>query len=118
MTEYELMAETELAEGSSRIVSVNGIEIGIIKSKGQIYAFRNICPHEGGPVCRGTVTGHLEQGPETGWELRWAREGEILYCPWHASDFDICNGHAMSKKPLQLKKYLVKVEDGKIKITM
>ena len=30
MTEYELMAETELAEGSSRIVSVNDIEIGTL----------------------------------------------------------------------------------------
>lgn len=118
MAEHELMDDADLAEGSSRIMEVDGVEIGVIKSNGIVYAFRNICPHEGGPVCTGTVTGHLEQGPETNWELKWARDGEVLYCPWHGTDFDLCTSKSMSKKPLQLKTYPVKVEDGKITITM
>lgn len=118
MAEYEVMDESEVAEGSSRIVTLNGIEIGIIKSKGRYYAFRNVCPHEGGPVCRGTITGHLVQGPETQWKLKWDREGEILYCPWHGSDFDIVTGEAISRKGLRLETYPLKVEDGKLKITL
>ncbi len=118
MAEYELMNESEIAEGSNRIVTLNDIEIGIFKVKGKLYAYRNVCPHDGGPVCTGTITGSLVQGPQTEWKLKWDREGEILYCPWHGSDFDICTGEALSRKPLRLKSYPVKVEGGKIKITL
>lgn len=118
MAEYELMDESEIPEGSSRIVTLKGIEIGIIKSKGHCYAFRNRCPHEGGPVCRGTITGNLVQGPETGWKLSWEKEGEILYCPWHASDFEISTGEAISRKGLRLETYPLKIEKGKLRITL
>jgi nitrite reductase/ring-hydroxylating ferredoxin subunit len=118
MAEYELMDESEIPEGSSRLVTLKGIEIGIIKSKGHSYAFRNLCPHEGGPVCTGTITGTLVQGPETEWKLEWDREGEILYCPWHGSDFDITTGKAISRKGLRLETYALKVVQGKLKITL
>jgi nitrite reductase/ring-hydroxylating ferredoxin subunit len=97
---------------------VNGTEIGIFRSRGQFYAYRNMCPHDGGPVCRGRITGNLVQGPETEWKLRWDREGEILYCPWHATDFDITSGEAISRKPLRLQSYLLRVESGKLKIRL
>ncbi len=41
MAEYELMDESEIPEGSSKLVTLDGIEIGIIKSNGHYYAFRN-----------------------------------------------------------------------------
>ena len=118
MAEYELMDESEIPEGSNQIVTLDGIEIGIIKSNGRCYAFRNLCPHEGGPVCTGTITGTLAQGPETEWKLIWEKEGEILYCPWHGSDFDITTGEAMSRKGLRLQTYPLKVVQGKLKITL
>jgi nitrite reductase (NADH) small subunit len=118
MAEYELMDESEIPEGSCHIVTVNGIEIGIFKSRGHLYAYRNRCPHADGPVCRGTITGTLVQGLETEWKLKWDREGEILYCPWHASDFDITTGKAITRKPLRLQSYPLNVENGKLKITV
>ena len=66
----------------------------------------------------GTITGTVAQGPETGWQPRWEREGEILYCPWHGSDFDLCTGRALSRKPLRLQSYPVRVENGTVTITV
>jgi nitrite reductase/ring-hydroxylating ferredoxin subunit len=118
MADHELIDESEIPEGASKLLTLDGIEIGIIKSNGRCYAFRNQCPHEGGPVCTGTITGALAQGPETEWKLIWEREGEILYCPWHGSDFDITTGEAISRKGLRLQTYPLKVEQGKLKITL
>ena len=118
MAEYELMDESEVSEGSCQIVVVNGIEIGVFKAKGQFYAYMNRCPHDGGPICKGTLTGNLVQSPETEWKLKWHRDGEILYCPWHGSDFDITTGEALGRRPLRLKSYPLKVEDGKLKISL
>lgn len=118
MADYRLMPASEIAEGSCRLVTVNGVEIGIFRAGGGLRAYRNRCPHDGGPVCTGTITGTLAQGPETGWKPRWEREGEILYCPWHGSDFDLRTGEALSRKPLRLKSYPVRVENGTVTITV
>ena len=118
MAKYEVMHVSEISEGSRQIVTVAGIEIGIFNVKGKFYAYRNLCPHEGGSACKGALTGHLAQGPETNWDLIWDREDEILYCPSHATDFDILTGESIARKLMRLQSYPVKVEDGKIKITL
>ena len=92
MADYQLMPAAEIAEGTCRLVTVNGVDIGIFRT--------------------------LAQGPQTGWQPRWEREGEILYCPWHGSDFDLCTGRALSRKPLRLKSYPVRVENGTVTITV
>ena len=118
MAEYEVMDSSDIPEGSRQIVTVSGVEIGVFNVNGKFYAYRNLCPHEGGSACRGTLTGHLAQGPETNWDLIWDREDEILYCPSHATDFDILTGESIARKPMRLHSYPIKVEDGKIKITL
>jgi|TARA_B100001971_G_C18131684_1_gene505184 nitrite reductase/ring-hydroxylating ferredoxin subunit len=120
MAEYEVMDALEIPEGSRQIVTVSGIVIGIFNINGKFYAYQNVCPHKGEwcSACEGTLTGHLAQGPETNWDLIWDREGEILYCPSHATDFDILTGESIARKPMRLQSYPIKVEDGKIKITL
>jgi nitrite reductase (NADH) small subunit len=118
MPEHEVIGETEIPDGSCVVVTVEGVEVGIFKSKGRLFAYRNKCPHDGGPACRGTITGTLVQGPETDWRLCWDREGEILYCPWHGADFDITTGQALTRRPLRLQAYPLRVVDGTVRVTI
>jgi|SRR5437870_882611 nitrite reductase (NADH) small subunit len=114
MTRHIVSDEADFPDGSAKIVSVHGLEIGVYRLGGKYYALLNRCPHEGGPVCKGMVTGTLVQGKETGWKLKWTREGEILYCPWHGSDFDLTNGRCLSRDKLRIRTYPTKVVDGKV----
>jgi nitrite reductase (NADH) small subunit len=118
MNDYDVVDENELRDGESRLVNVAGLEIGVFKSKGSFYAYLNRCPHDGGPVCRGALAGTLIQGPETEWNLIWDRDGQILYCPWHGSDFDLVTGEALTRSPSRLKGYPLKIDNGKVKITL
>ena len=90
---------------------------GIFRAGGRLHAYRNRCPHDGGPVCAARSPAPWHRA-KTGWQPRWEREGEILYCPWHGSDFDLCTGRALSRKPLRLKSYPVRVENGTVTITV
>ena len=104
-----IVGETsELPPGRRRIVRVNGREIGVFNVKGVYYALRNLCPHQGAPLCLGELTG-LAVSDEPG-EIEWTRAGEILRCPWHGWEFDILNGRTIFKSKARVKTYDVHIE--------
>jgi 3-phenylpropionate/trans-cinnamate dioxygenase ferredoxin subunit len=84
---------SELPEGSRRIVEAEGRSIGVFNVHGAYYALRNSCPHQAAPLCLGAVKGMAMPGKPG--EYVWAREGEILRCPWHGWEFDITTGRSI-----------------------
>jgi nitrite reductase/ring-hydroxylating ferredoxin subunit len=90
MQRYPVLKAEELSDGEHRIVEVKGIQFGIYRINGQYYAWRNVCPHAGAPVCRGKVCG--TRLPSLVYEYKYGRENEILRCPWHGWEFDLLNG--------------------------
>ncbi len=92
MPKYAVATVTEIPVGHRKIVEVAGRTIGVFNVKGEYFALRNTCPHQGGPLCKGRVTGFLF-GDRPG-ELTYTRRGEILRCPWHGWEFDIRTGQS------------------------
>lgn len=100
---------SEILPGERRIVEAEGRSIGVFNVNGTYYALRNSCPHQLAPLCRGTVTGTTL--PCKPGEYLWAREGEIVRCPWHGWEFDITNGHSIfNPHRMRVKTYRVTVE--------
>ena len=108
MGQFVVCKVSELPPSSRRIVRVNGREIGVFNVKGLYYALRNLCPHQGAPLCLGELTG-LAVSDEPG-EIEWMRAGEILRCPWHGWEFDILNGRTIFKSKARVKTYDVRIE--------
>jgi nitrite reductase (NADH) small subunit len=102
--------------GSHRVVEVNGREIGVFNVDGQFYALPNLCPHQLGPLCQGKVSGTLAARRETGWQLEWIHEGEIVTCPWHGLEYHVPTGRCLAFPEISLRTYQVWVEDGQVKI--
>ncbi len=84
---------SDLPPGSRKIVSVEGRSIGVFNVKGEYYALRNMCPHQGAPLCEGSL--HGTAATTKPGEYEWIREGEILRCPWHGWEFDVTNGRSI-----------------------
>ena len=102
-------AADELPPGTRRIVTVGARSIGVFNVGGRYYALRNVCPHQGAPLCRGPLTGTTLPGPPGSY--RYAREGEILRCPWHGWEFDVTNGRSIfNPHAVRVRKYPVAVE--------
>jgi nitrite reductase/ring-hydroxylating ferredoxin subunit len=66
----------EIPAGAMRIVC-NGLAV-VANVQGRFHAFGNICPHAGGPIGEGFL------------------EGVIVECPWHAGQWDITTGQALT----------------------
>ena len=104
-------AAEELPPGTRRIVKVGARSIGVFNVGGRYYALRNVCPHQGAPLCRGPLTGTTLPGPPGSY--RYAREGEILRCPWHGWEFDVTNGRSIfNPHAVRVRRYPVAVETG------
>jgi nitrite reductase (NADH) small subunit len=90
------------------IVDAGGVEIGLFRVDARVVAFRNVCPHSGAPVCRGTVAGTTL--PSRVYEYEYGRDGEILQCPWHGWEFDLLTGrHLVEGSRARLRQYPVEV---------
>ena len=106
---FPICRVSELPPGERRIVEVGRRSIGVFNVHGAYYALRNLCPHQGAPLCRGIITGtNLPSQPG---EHIWERDGEILRCPWHGWEFDITSGRSVfNPHRLRVRTYAVTVE--------
>ena len=99
----------EIPAGGRRFVEVDGRSIGVFNVHGSFYALRNSCPHQAGPLCQGSVKG-MTTSPGPG-RYDYAREGEILRCPWHGWEFDLTNGRSIfNPHRVRVRSYQVTVE--------
>jgi nitrite reductase (NADH) small subunit len=106
----------DLPPGTRKIVSFRdgGAGIGVFNVGGRLYAIKNTCPHQGGPLCLGPVCGTARAvwpaaGPP---QVEWVREGEILRCPWHGWEFELSTGRLVAPLRDRVKTYDVTVEPG------
>jgi nitrite reductase/ring-hydroxylating ferredoxin subunit len=111
MAKYIVAALDEIPPGSRKIVEVAGRSIGVFNIAGEFYALRNRCPHQGGPLCEGKLSG-LIQAVKPG-EYQYSRSQEILRCPWHGWEFDIKTGQSwVDPAKTRVRRYEVMVEPG------
>ena len=78
----------DLPPGAGANVKVFGTTVAVFNvGAGRHFALSNNCPHHGGPLCHGRVSGtHLPFRPHE------YREGRGLAYPWRGWEFDIQSG--------------------------
>lgn len=110
------IGDRESLRGGARIfVDVDGTEIGVFEYEGEVFAFENVCRHQGGPVCEGTVLGKVEAIlDEDNVQLgeRFSEDSLHLICPWHGWEYDLRTGACATDPRLALRKYDVHERDG------
>jgi nitrite reductase/ring-hydroxylating ferredoxin subunit len=111
MASHVVAAVDEIPPGQRKLVEVSGRNIVVFNLGGDFFALNNRCPHRGGSLCHGKLTG-LVQSSEPG-EYRYSRKGEIIRCPWHSWEFDIRTGQSWCDPGrVRARRYEVSVEAG------
>jgi 3-phenylpropionate/trans-cinnamate dioxygenase ferredoxin subunit len=111
MSKHVVASVEEIAPGGRKLVELEGRPIVIFNLKGEFFALLNRCPHQGGSLCHGKLTG-LVLSDEPG-KYSYSRHGEIIRCPWHAWEFDIRTGKSWcDPRRIRVKNYPVSIEHG------
>ena len=101
----------EFPEAGVRVVDAGGEEVGVIRWRGEVFAVRNLCPHQLGPVARGPVRSRL--AAEAVGAMCVEQETPILACPWHGWEFDVRTGRPLAGSA-RVRTYSVEVEAGRV----
>jgi len=117
VTELYVGRSADLAEGARKIVAHEKLEIGVIRAKGQLYAYRNVCPHQGGPVCEGLLIHRVEEiiGEDRTFKgMRFSEDDLHIVCPWHGWEFDVKTGRCAADGKHGLKTFEVVEKSGEV----
>lgn len=110
---------SDFPEGTHRVVKIGRREIGVFNIGGEFYGLPNVCPHQTGPLCEGkATTGTLVANRENDWKFEWDYEGEIVTCPWHGLEYHVPTGRCLAFSNINLRRYEVVAEDGKVKVRL
>lgn len=94
-------AVADVQEGRPFCADVAGKELAIFRQGNAYYAIDNLCPHLGGPLCKG-ATG----------------DGAVT-CPWHGSKFRIDTGEVIEGPAKRgVATYAVSVRDGQLYVRL
>jgi nitrite reductase/ring-hydroxylating ferredoxin subunit len=67
---YQKVARVEgLPEGRGLCVQIRGIDVGLFRVDGEVYALENRCPHAGHPLSEGALIGAVVRCRAHGWEF-------------------------------------------------
>jgi len=87
----------DIPSREGRAVTVGDVEIAIFHVENRYLTIENKCPHKGGPLCDGIVS------------------GAIVVCPLHGRRFDLETGMPVrASEPSSVVTFPTRVEDGVI----
>jgi nitrite reductase/ring-hydroxylating ferredoxin subunit/uncharacterized membrane protein len=98
--DYEaVMTLSNVEENKLYRVTAAGVPVVLLRQGLQLYAISATCPHAGGPLDEGTLT------------------GDIVECPWHASRFCMRDGRVLTgPATVNAPRYDVRVRDGQVEV--
>jgi nitrite reductase/ring-hydroxylating ferredoxin subunit len=108
---HVVAAVGEIPPGGRKLVEVAGRRVVVFNLGGEFFALGDRCPHQGGSLYAGCLSGHVSS-PAPG-EYRYARRGEMIRCPWHYWEFDIRTGQSrFDPGRVKTRRYETRVEPG------
>jgi nitrite reductase (NADH) small subunit len=100
-----------LVSGRPVVFRVDGREIGVVRLGSQVYAVRNVCPHQSAALCSGTVERRALRNAPIGAPAA-GQSVPVISCPWHGWEFDLRTGRALVDPTRRVAVYPAAIRDG------
>jgi 3-phenylpropionate/trans-cinnamate dioxygenase ferredoxin subunit len=111
MPRHVVARADEIPPGARKLVAIGERSIVILNVRGELFALSDKCPHKGGSLSKGKLTGAVTSAAPGCYE--YSRPQEILRCPWHGWEFDVRTGRSWcDPQKMRLMNYAVSVEPG------
>jgi len=95
-----IASAAECLPGQGLECVVEGRIVALFNVAGQWHALDGICPHQGGPLGKGKLTGC------------------IVTCPWHGWQFNVATGQHQTSQSLVHPRFAVREEAGEVYVDL
>jgi nitrite reductase (NADH) small subunit len=106
----------EIAPGERVLCDIDGKSIGVFNVDGELFALHNRCPHKGGALCLGPITGTNIASDD--FQYVYGREGRLIRCAWHGWEFEIDTGRSLADPTVRAKTFPVVVDGGNVYVVV
>jgi nitrite reductase/ring-hydroxylating ferredoxin subunit len=89
-----------LAATGALEVEQDGVILALFRHGGDVIALDGVCPHQGGPLASGDVS------------------GTTLTCPWHGWQFDVTTGRCLTTPSVAQPRYSVRLDGPDILVEL
>ena len=90
----------DIQDGYGKACRAGEKTVAIFKCGEAYYATENRCPHRGGPLSEGDLT------------------GTVVTCPWHGWQFDVTNGQNPQHAEMKVATYPVSLDGDDVCVEM
>ena len=90
----------EIPDRAGRSIDLGTVRIALFRKGKSFYALRDQCPHRGGPLGEGQLT------------------GDLVMCPWHAWEFNIKSGACEGMKGVKQDTFPTKLDRGEVFVNL
>ena len=121
MKSYVVGRLDEFAEGSRKVISCDGTEVGVFKIDGELVAWHNQCAHLQGPVCQGRIYAKVEEPVDANGHTRMLHYNEKekhIVCPWHGWEFHLADGRHCGDARIALQKFDIVERNGEVYVAV
>jgi len=121
MKSYVVGRLDEFSEGSRKVISCDGTEIGIFMVGGDLVAWHNQCAHLQGPVCQGRIYRRVLEPVDDEGRTRMLTHDENekhIVCPWHGWEYSLKTGRHPGNPKAQLRQAKLDVTDGIVYVSV
>ena len=100
-SEYVTVAKVgSIPEGAGEAFAVGDRMVAVFNLNGNYHAIDDMCPHMGASL----AGGHVEDG--------------VVFCPWHAWRFRVCDGTWCDNPKLKVSRFSVRIQGDEIQVSL
>jgi nitrite reductase (NADH) small subunit len=107
----------DLEEGGVHILKFESTKIGVYRHRGAFYAYKNLCAHQGGPVCEGRLMNRVVErlnADKTYIGEDFDADDPHIVCSWHGWEYRLLTGENAANPNIRLQQYEVMQQDNKL----
>lgn len=91
-----IAAAADCPPGCALETVAGGLIVALMNVDGVFHAIEGVCPHQGGPLGKGQLS------------------GTTLTCPWHGWQFNVATGENCLNPRIAQRRFAVRVEQGEV----
>jgi nitrite reductase/ring-hydroxylating ferredoxin subunit len=101
--------------------AAGAVTLGVFRFAGRLYAWENVCAHQGGPACQGRIVQRVRErldDERRSLGLRFDEDSMHIVCPWHGYEYDVTTGRHPGVPGASLRSFPVDEAGGRIRVTV